>query len=447
MFKILVVDDQRDMREALKAILTQGGHSVSEAENGKAAQEALELKDFDLVISDLQMPIVNGVELLAWIKTNKPVPVILVTGFAQILETQQAFDLGADEFFTKPFSYKAILKAIETLLVHKGKPTIPEDQASEFCRIPIEDFVSSAGVQINIYIKLSDSKYVRVAHKGDPIPLDRVENYKTKGLSYLYAKKEDFGRLVGFNIDLAKVLLNDKKLDAEKKLRFLRYTTELVLENVMVNGVSEKAFKEATDCLDVVLSLVIEKPNLYETLEVLNEHADWLYAHCLGVSIYSVMIGRKLGWMGQSTLFKLGLGGLFHDIGHKEISTELLNKSRSYLSLQERKILETHVSRGKEILLDLKELPEDVLQIVYEHHENCIGQGYPRRVPPGKIHPLAKIISVADRFCYLALVGPNSKGSSAQDAVQEMQTYHDQEMDKAAFNALKSLCMNTEANA
>lgn len=445
MFRILIVDDDSEIRGALKAILNQGGHHITEAENGKVAQDHLSSQIFDLVISDLQMPVVNGLELLVWLKARrKSLPVILVTGFTQILETQKAYELGADDFFTKPFSYQGILKSVDRLLRPGSLPAQPEDPGALFCRIPIEDFVSSTGVQINVYIKLSDSKYVRVAHKGDQIPSERVENYKSKGLSYVYAKKEDFCRLVGFSVNLSHLLKNSSQIATEKKLRFLRYTTELILENAFVNGINGKAFKQAADCLDLILSVVTENHSYLEVLEILNTHADWLYAHSLGVSLYSVMIGRRMGWTAQSTLFKLGVIGLFHDIGEKEIPASLLTKGRPSLSLDERKQVESHSRRSKDILLELKGLSEDILQAVYEHHEDCTGRGYPRQISSEKIHPLAKIVAVADRFCYLAMANPQSQGTGAKEALQQMQLHHFQELDKTAFSALKALCVDQE---
>lgn len=439
---ILVVDDERGMREALKTILVEHGHKVTEAENGKIARDLIGLNDFDLVISDFQMPFLNGVELLTWIKANKPMPVILITGFSHIIETQQAFELGADDFMTKPFSYKDILSSVGKILDPKSDASKEkaENEEAKFCRIPIEDFVSSAGVQINVYVKLGDSKFVRVAHKGDQLPVDRVETYKHKGVTYLYARKEDFGRLVGFNLGLSKIIQHSSRIPLEKKVRFLRYTTELVLENAFINGIDSEAFRQAADCLNVCLSIVTDSDSLFEILEVLNSHADWIYAHSLGVSLYSVMIGRRLGWTGQATLFKLGTAGLFHDIGEKEIDLELLTKNRLALTLEERKLLETHPTRGKEILQQLKEVSDDIVQIVHEHHEDCMGQGFPRRVNRDKIHPLAKVVFLADKFCEYAMVSPRSPGCNAVDAIQQVQFNHAGQFDKASYAALKSLC-------
>jgi putative nucleotidyltransferase with HDIG domain len=440
LFRVLVVDDEPGIRAALEAILHQCGHKVVKAENGRRAQEILSLESFDLVITDLQMPEVDGLVLIQWIKTNKPTPIFLLTAFTQILETQQAYQLGVSEFFSKPFSFKAITDAISKLRGEASGPAEPEDVDALYCRIPIEDFVSSTGIQISVYIKLAEKKYVRVAHKGDEIPVERVENYKAKGLSFLYAKKEDFSRLVGFNLNLSELISKTSKISAEKKMAFLRYTTELILENTVVNGVHSKSFHQAVDCLNTCLTVIAESDNILTLLEVLDGHSDWLYAHSLGVSIYSVMIGRKMGFSSQSTLFKLTMSGLFHDIGQKELEKSILAKGRGFLSLDERKRMESHAARSREILRELREISEDIVQIVYEHHEDCTGRGYPRQVPAEKIHPLAKIVATADRFCYLALKNPHSSGCHAGEALRQMAIHHTGEIDRSAFTALKAVC-------
>lgn len=440
MLRVLVVDDESGIRTALEAILHQGGHKVVLAENGKVAQDVLAVEKFDLVITDLQMPGVDGLTLIKWIKTHHPTPIFLLTGFAQLLETQKAFDLGVEEFFSKPFSFQAFTDAISKLRGATSAPPEPEDIDALYCRIPIEDFVSSSGIQINIYIKLAEKKYVRVAHKGDEIQAERVETYKAKGLAYLYAKKEDFSRLVGFNLNLSDVIKKNSLISPEKKLAFLRYTTELILENTVVNGIQSKSFLQAVECLGTCLQLISESDNVMGMLEILNGHSDWLYAHSLGVSVYSVMIGRKMGFTSQSTLFKLAMSGLFHDIGQKELEKEILGRGRGLLSFDDRKRMESHAARSREILRELRELSEDIVQIVYEHHEDCTGRGYPRQVPSEKIHPLAKIVATADRFCYLALVSPHSSGCDATEAVRQMVVHHSGELDRSAFSALKTLC-------
>ena len=221
-----------------------------------------------------------------------------MTGFSHILETQQAIALGADDFLTKPIKHGDILAAVGRLVGHKPKDARLEvDRDDDFCRIPIEDFISSSHLNASIYVRLSSTKYVRVSHSGDAIPAERVDNYKQKGLNYLYTRKEDFANVVGFNLQLAKAVTGSKSLAREKKAAFLRYSTETVLEQVHVNGIDENSFSYAKECVTSYLQLITESLSVFELLEALNHHANWIYAHCMGVSVYSALIARKLGCM------------------------------------------------------------------------------------------------------------------------------------------------------
>ncbi|MBL7715280.1 MAG: response regulator [Bdellovibrionales bacterium] len=438
--KIMVVDDNPQMRMALKQILEAEKHQVVEAENGKIARELIPLESPDIIISDFQMPFLDGLELLRWVKMNQKTPFILITAFGHIIETQQAFKDGADDFLTKPFKKADILAAIQKILSAQT-PETPKNLDQEFCRIPIDDFISNDGIRIGIHIRLSPEKYLRVAHQGDDIQAERVDHYKSKGVDYLYAKKDEFALLVGFNIKLAKMVKSSTALDFEKKTNFLRYTTETVMENMMVNGVHKTSFNHAKECMKTYVSLLSESESIFQIMSALNSHGNWLYGHSLGVSVYSIMIGKKLGWTSTVTFFKLGMAGLFHDIGSKEIDLRILEKDRLLMNNEERTTYETHPYRGKEILERLPEVSGEVVQIVYDHHENCTGQGYPRHISKDKIHPLSKVIAVADHFCYQALKSPYSTGAQPREIVDKMIQIYSQELDGPALHALGALCM------
>ncbi|MEK7358488.1 MAG: response regulator [Bdellovibrionota bacterium] len=438
MAKILVVDDFDEMRKALQDILTRDGHSVVAAENGKVARGLFGIAQFDLVISDIQMPHFDGVELLKWIKERATTPVILITGFSHILETEAAFKLGASDFLTKPFRHSEVLDAVRKLVVKEEAPKEEPDLDHQFCSIPIQEFVSSEDTRVNIFVRLSRRKYIRVAHKGDQLPTDRLETYRDRGVTFLYARKEDFASLVDFNLGVARMVKGNERMSAEKRLGFLRYTTETVLENIVVNGIDKKKYGQAKECVQSCLNLVTESDDVVQLLDILNSHANWLYAHSLGVSVYSVMIGRELGWHSTPILFKLSAAGLFHDIGAKEIEHDILDKYRPMLTLEERKLYETHPSRGKEILETLKEMPGEVVTIAYQHHEDMLGTGYPRQLGKLRIHPLARVISVADAFCYQAIKNPHSAGSGAREALVKIAMSGGNSLDTEAIDALRA---------
>jgi putative nucleotidyltransferase with HDIG domain len=120
------------------------------------------------------------------------------------------------------------------------------------------------------------------------------------------------------------------------------------------------------------------------------------------------MIAKKVGWTTQPTLFRVAMGGFFHDIGKKEMDPELVSKRKIDLNHEEARLLDSHPSRGVEILKEIHVIPNEVLQIVIQHHENCLGQGFPSGLNRSKIYPMARLVSVANEFCNLAFRNKDS---------------------------------------
>ncbi len=79
------------------------------------------------------------------------------------------------------------------------------------------------------------------------------------------------------------------------------------------------------------------------------------------------------------------------------------------MTFEERQLFEQHPAKGAEMLKGIEGLPDDVIAIVYEHHENAIGQGFPRRLKTIRIHPLARVVGLADIFCDLTIKSPSSR--------------------------------------
>jgi two-component system response regulator PilR (NtrC family) len=120
MGKVLVVDDEQGMREFLTMLLEKQGHRVIAAADGADALKLVAKEPPDLVISDLRMPNVDGIGLLAGIRKQYPeLPVILVTAYASSDSTIQAMRLGADDYITKPFRIEEIRLVVEKALARR----------------------------------------------------------------------------------------------------------------------------------------------------------------------------------------------------------------------------------------------------------------------------------------------------------------------------------------
>ncbi len=117
MASILVVDDEVKMRHILKIMLEMQGHSVEEASNGAEALERIEELPLDLVIADIRMPEMDGIELLRRIQAmDIPLPVVFITAFATIESAVEAMRHGAADYLTKPFEEQRLILTVQRVL-------------------------------------------------------------------------------------------------------------------------------------------------------------------------------------------------------------------------------------------------------------------------------------------------------------------------------------------
>jgi DNA-binding NtrC family response regulator len=135
MFKILVVDDEESVRRMLLRALANRGYQVDEANSGLRAKEILEKDIYDLVMTDLKMSGVSGMELLKFIKeSSPPTEVMMMTGYATVEIAVEAMKEGACDFITKPFNWDELLLRVKNILEKKQLERKVEFLQSEFER-------------------------------------------------------------------------------------------------------------------------------------------------------------------------------------------------------------------------------------------------------------------------------------------------------------------------
>ena len=128
--KIMVVDDESRMRKLVKDFLTKKNFQVLEAGNGEEAMDIFyEEKDIALIILDVMMPKMDGWEVCREIRKNSKVPIIMLTARSDERDELLGFDLGVDEYISKPFSPKILVARVEAILRRTGQNN-PEDVIS-----------------------------------------------------------------------------------------------------------------------------------------------------------------------------------------------------------------------------------------------------------------------------------------------------------------------------
>jgi two-component system response regulator AtoC len=118
---LLIVDDERELREKIARFCgLEDDIAPFTAENGLSAQRILEQKEVDLVVTDLNMPGMDGLDLLKWIQQEMPaIPVVIMSGYGEIPDAVEAMKLGAQDYIVKPFDLEAFLVQIKQIFAHQ----------------------------------------------------------------------------------------------------------------------------------------------------------------------------------------------------------------------------------------------------------------------------------------------------------------------------------------
>ena len=153
--KILVVDYESRMRKLVKDFLTKKGFTVIEAGDGEeAVDKFFEVKDIALIILDVMMPKMDGWQVCREIRQYSKVPIIMLTAKSDEKDELQGFDLGVDEYITKPFSPKILVARVEAILRRSNV-------------LAADDTMEAGGIELNkaAHEVLIDGKSVELSYK------------------------------------------------------------------------------------------------------------------------------------------------------------------------------------------------------------------------------------------------------------------------------------------
>jgi CheY-like chemotaxis protein len=117
--KVLIVDDSLSVRSSLSQLMSDGGYQVVTARDGLEAVNMLEEEAPDVVLTDLEMPRMNGLDLLGYIRNSnqwKPLPVVMITSRTMAKHRQQAEQAGVNSYITKPFTEDEVLASVDRQL-------------------------------------------------------------------------------------------------------------------------------------------------------------------------------------------------------------------------------------------------------------------------------------------------------------------------------------------
>lgn len=148
-FNILVVEDDEQINDALKIYLLKEGYNALQAYNEKEALDIFTLKLVDLILLDISLPKTDGIEVLKQVRSISNVPIIMLTVFSKEYNKLQCFELGADDYITKPFSLKEVLARIQAVLNRVKNVNITQKSYISVGKIRINPFTREVFVDDN----------------------------------------------------------------------------------------------------------------------------------------------------------------------------------------------------------------------------------------------------------------------------------------------------------
>jgi putative nucleotidyltransferase with HDIG domain len=151
---------------------------------------------------------------------------------------------------------------------------------------------------------------------------------------------------------------------------------------------------EAGTLIEEMVSFLTADMEAVSSLMRLSRHDYYTYNHCVDVAVYSIVLARRIFGEDKEMLLAAGLGGLLHDIGKREVDWNVINK-KGALTPQEWEEIKRHPTTGRDCLANVACVPEASRAVVYEHHENYDGTGYPQGLKGDNISNLARVVAIS----------------------------------------------------
>lgn len=283
--------------------------------------------------------------------------------------------------------------------------------------VPIDLIVRGVKLPFDLYInssKSDNSHFVKIFASGESITLKELKTFKKKYFQ-LYISEDQ-------RSDYLSSLVQNPDLEDEKKVEVVKDSAVKYLDKVFdtdrefTTELLEEAIEGCKESVEQMVSVVkgYEIGDLRKLIGNLSFHDFYTFDHSVNVSMYAVIIFKALKPEASDEEMTLaGLSGMLHDIGKIKMPTDLINKAGK-LDEEEFNIIKSHPRFGKELIetqnCDCEGIDFDIIKrVVFEHHENFNGTGYPNKIEGKDIHIFARIVAIADFF----------------DAITTKRSYHD----------------------
>lgn len=410
--KILVVDDMEEIREILLLMIESVfDYPIIEASSGNEAIEILKQNpDINIVISDYDMPDGNGSELYKEVRDNYDMAFILISSIA--LEDDESLsslleDKSSNKRITKPFDQSELIAILEN--ISNEENTIPptgntpnEAKTNAHQRIKINRVKNFEVAFGDIYIKLSDIKYLKITNKDEEIDKDKIEYYTQKNIEYLYVDKDHYQDYLNSSVVALVSRLNAVSVDSSELIGLQLDSIEEVRELAKSIGVKQSII-DLTDKVSETVGKKLSNEKCLKSFlgDMLGKNNFFFEQSNITNYLTSAMI-KELGWDMKSSVNKMIQASIFCDISLDDetlsIQTNIENEQFKELPLEKRQLVKAHMESAIKILSKAKTDFSEEEKIIATHHELPDGSGFPKGLTCSQISPTAATFILAHNF-------------------------------------------------
>lgn len=282
----------------------------------------------------------------------------------------------------------------------------------KFMKIRLNSLPPATPLPFELFISIG-GRYVHYLRAGDQIGAEKLNKFEDKAPESFFILSSERANYHKFVHDG----LVSERLTTKQKALMLRESTLVLVEELFERPDIETALSDARQVVEDFVAFMDSDADALVNLIGLSSHDFYTYNHSLDVSIYSIGLGKAVGFRGAD-LKELGLGGLFHDLGKRFIPLDIICKTGP-LTDAEWIEMQKHPEYGL-MILNEHNANDNVKACAFEHHESLLGNGYPQGLTAGEIHPMAKVVSVADTYDALTTKRSYSEPMKPVDAIQLM---------------------------
>lgn len=444
--KVLLIYEDKNPHDFIINTLSYIGYEVILASSMEEAKELILNSNLHLVLSEKILSDGSGFDVLNFLRKIGPTPFILISDEFDKRD-QEGQHLLNFTTINHPFRENDLLDVVNKFMAKQKSQDFVLGGArhdyheEEFCIIDIDEFISGHEIKYDLFIHIGEKRFVKISHGSEYFTDDQVQSLRLKGVSSLYMRKKDFFEYISMTVSLIKHMPKIK-ISASRKSLFIQNTNKLLTESILMKHVDTEALSQARTMVESTINMLIGCDEILLTLEFLKNDHKSMFAHSLNVALYSVIMAKKLKVNSSQSLAKLSAAGIFHDLGKSKIPPAILQIPFNELNHSEVEVYQNHVIYGLEMLEDIN-IAYDVITIIGQHHEDESGDGYPLGINKDVIHPLARILKVADDFCeHMQGFMPSMHNISS--TIEGMESHGSLVYDQNCVAALKACFIRTK---